>query len=325
MRSSSAFDREFADAVVCGLQSKPKWLPSKYLYDERGDGLFQRITQQPEYYITRCEEEILKTNREKLLAYARGFGKPFTLAELGAGDGKKTSILLSHFVKQGCRFTYMPVDNSTHVLEELRDNLSKKMPSLEVRPLRKEYISALHDIGRLSQEPALVLFLGGNIGNFSKEEASGFLQLLAGRLKNGDMLLTGFDLKKDPAMIYHAYNDRRGVTRAFTFNLLQRINRELGADFNAARFMHYPTYDPESGAMKSYLISETSQVVTIGATGTQVVFRAWEPMLMEVSNKYHEAEIMAMADRAGLEIRELLYDRRSLYVDAIFVKRDTWV
>ena len=313
-------EKEFIDAVVAGLSGHPKALPSKYLYDSRGDRLFQQITELPEYYLTRCEEQILRSGRDTLLRYVRGFARHFRLVELGAGDGKKTSILLSHFLKKGCDFEYMPADISAHVLQDLMETLTRAFPKLKIRALVKEYIMALEDVGRMASDPKLVLFLGGNIGNFSKDEAASFLTLLSGRLNPGDLLLTGFDLKKDPAMIYHAYNDRQGVTRSFTFNLLRRINRELDADFDPGNFIHYPTYDPQSGEMKSYLIAQRAHEVKIGATGTRITFAEWEPVFMEVSNKYSETEITALSERAGFEISEMLFDRDRFYVDVLFKK-----
>jgi L-histidine N-alpha-methyltransferase len=256
-------EEEFAQAVLQGLSAQPKSLPSKYLYDTRGDQIFQQIMELPEYYPTRCEEEILKSNKDDILERIFRVTRTFKLVELGAGDGKKTKILLSHFLDHKADFEYLPVDISEHALLGLCNSLRGQFPQLGVKSFAKDYFKALEDIGQAGTELKLVLFMGGNIGNFSKREAGNFLSMLASRLHKGDLVLAGFDLKKDPAVIYSAYNDKQGVTRAFNFNLLDRINRELDANFKTAHFMHYPTYDPLTGAMKSYLLSEKNQEVRI--------------------------------------------------------------
>lgn len=314
-------EQTFAADVIKGLSGNPKYLPSKYLYDSRGDEIFQQIMELPEYYLTRCEEEILRQNKNKLLEHIRQRGNNFHLAELGAGDGKKTKILLSHFLKAGATFSYLPVDISEHALNDLCSCLKKEFPRLKVRGIVADYAEAMERLSGLSAGPKLVLFMGGNIGNFSKEEAAALLSLLATKLNKGDMLLAGFDLKKDPAIIYHAYNDKRGVTRSFNFNLLRRINRELGGNFNPDLFVHYPTYDPVTGAMKSYLIAERAHQVYLEAAATTFSFDAWEPIFMEVSNKYSRDEIARICKAVGFETEETFYDRKGYYTNVLLSKK----
>ena len=309
----------FAGQVLAGLRSFPKYLPSKFLYDSRGDALFQQITTLPEYYLTRCEEEILDTYKDKIAAVASRFAK-FRLIELGPGDGHKTKILLEALVRQRCVFSYHPIDISANVLGLLEKSLSREFPGLPVAPLAADYMVALGEISRASHLPCIILFMGGNIGNFSKPQAAAFMETLAGQMRQGDMLLCGFDLKKDPAVIYHAYNDRQGVTRSFNFNLLRRINRELGADFNVDNFVHYPTYDPQSGEMKSYLIAARAHKVRTTRPQTEIVFGRWEPVHMEVSNKYSEEEIVRMCGGAGFSTEALLYDKKKYYVVTLLHK-----
>jgi L-histidine N-alpha-methyltransferase len=310
----------FAQDIRTGLSTYPKRLPSKYLYDTRGDQIFQQIMKLPEYYPTRCEEQILKNNKQDILETLFRTSRTFDLVELGAGDGKKTKILLSHFLQNKARFRYLPVDISAHALHGLSQSLRGEFPQLQVQTFAKDYFQALEDIGETGSVQKLVLFMGGNIGNFSKREAGNFMSMLAGKLKKGDLVLAGFDLKKDPAVIYHAYNDRQGVTRAFNFNLLERINRELDANFRTGNFIHYPTYDPLTGAMKSYLIAEKAHEVKIKKLDMTVTFNDWEPVYMEVSNKYDTNEIEKMAEGAGMRTEVLYFDDDRYYVNALLSK-----
>lgn len=166
----------------------------------------------------------------------------------------------------------------------------------------------------------MVLFLGSNIGNFAEEEAIRFLTAMAENLYSGDLALIGFDLKKDPDVIRKAYNDQAGVTRAFNMNLLSRINRELKADFELNAFMHYPSYDPVSGEARSYLISRKKQEVHIEYLQQSFCFKAWEPIHVEISRKYDTATIKKYAAAAGFTIKELFYDSRHYYVNALWEK-----
>jgi L-histidine Nalpha-methyltransferase len=312
--------KTFEQDIISGLTSSPKSLPSKYLYDTRGDMLFQQIMDLPEYYLTRCEEEILRSIKEELLREVLARGRKFSLVELGAGDGTKTRLLLSHFLHMGADFRYMPVDISQHALNDLCSTLRAEYPSLAVQGFARDYFMALDDISASGDDLKLVLFMGGNIGNFSKEEATGFMRLLASRLNKGDLVLAGFDLKKDPSVIHRAYNDSQGVTRAFNFNLLRRINRELDADFDPDLFKHFPSYDPVNGAMKSYLVAEKPHTVNLRRPDTTISFAAWEPIFMEVSNKYTLAEVRRMASDAGLTTVETYMDKLGYYTNVLLSK-----
>ncbi len=205
---------DFARDVRDGLSRQPKALSSKYFYDEAGDKLFQRIMAMPEYYLTGCELEIFQTQRNDIL---RSLGEePFELIELGAGDGLKTQVLLEHFLAEGVDFVYRPIDISGHVLDLLTDTLAGRWPALEVRPVQGDYFTALSRLSSDNGRRKVVLFLGSNIGNFDQKQAAGFLRRLRSHLSPCDFTFIGFDLKKDPAVIWPPITIRRASPRNST-------------------------------------------------------------------------------------------------------------
>ncbi|MDZ4679593.1 MAG: L-histidine N(alpha)-methyltransferase [Saprospiraceae bacterium] len=306
----------FAEDVQQGLTDNPKHLLSRYFYDAAGDRLFQKIMNLPEYYLTWCEFEIFQKHRDAI--FRKLDDVPFDLIELGAGDGLKTQVLLQHFLNQKADFRYLPIDISGSVLEHLQETLKERWPELLVTAIEGEYFSALQDVDRLSDRRKLVLFLGSNIGNMNQEQAADFLRQLRQRMHSGDWLLVGFDLKKDPDIILAAYNDLQGVTRAFNLNLLHRINRELGADFDLTAFRHCPVYNPLTGDMKSYLVSEKQQTVRIEALELEIPFRKWEAIDMELSKKYDRPEITRLAEFAGFEVEQWFFDEKEYFVNVLF-------
>ena len=306
----------FAEDVRRGLTASPKFLPSQYLYDARGDHLFQQIMHMDTYYPMDCELEILQTYREALLKLFREGDRAFNLIEFGAGDGYKTRVLLEYFQQQKARFTYKPIDISGNVLEILEEDLKERLPKLDLSPLVGEYFEVLDSVAQ-SEDRNVILFMGGNIGNFSHQKAIDFLTAVRERMKPEDLLFVGFDQMKDPRVILSAYDDFEGITRAFNLNLLDRMNRELGAHFQRAHFQHFPHYDPVTGACRSYLISRKAQEVPIDGLHLTVRFEAWEPIYVEVSQKYTPAGIRSMVASAGLENRHHFTDRRSYYINAL--------
>ena len=309
---------DFAQDVLKGLSSQPKYLLSKYFYDAAGDRLFQNIMELPEYYLTRCEDEILRTYSREL-ATALG-SAPFDLIELGAGDGLKTRILLEQFLAQNLQFRYLPVDISANILAHLQETLSALWPDLPVVPLEGDYFAALHQMpAAATPRRKLVLFLGSTIGNMTLADSRAFLQRLRAELSPGDLLLVGFDLKKDPDIILAAYNDAAGVTRAFNHNHLLRINRELGANFDPQTFLHWPLYQPTTGHTKSYLLSTIAQTVYIKDLEVNIDFAAWEAIDMELSKKFDFAEIESLAADAQLKVLTYFQDQKQYFADVLFV------
>ncbi len=226
----------FKEDIAAGLNADQKYLPSRYFYDAEGDKIFQEIMKMPEYYLTKAEFEILSTQAEDILAAIKANGREFDLVEFGAGDGYKTKILIEKLIAAGANFRYIPIDISKDVLVNLKADFQKLFPHLEIRPENSEYFQALEEINNKSQNPKVVLFLGSSIGNFREDSTVKFLNGLNNKLNKGDYAFIGFDLKKNPKIILDAYNDKQGITKSFNLNLLKRINRELGADFDIRCF-----------------------------------------------------------------------------------------
>ena len=310
-----------AEEILRGLKQSPKRLSSQFFYDAEGSRLFQQIMHLPEYYLTRSEYEILENHKADFLTVVAPDSHPFELIELGAGDGLKTKILLRHFQEQQASFSYVPIDISSDALDELANSLREQFPDLPIQPQHNDYFQALELLSASSNARKVVLFLGSNIGNFSPAEAIGFYHQLSDRLRPGDLVLTGFDLKKHPAVILAAYNDRQGVTRAFNLNMLHRINVELSADFNVTDFDHYPTYNPENGEARSYLVSQKNQIVHIDALAVDIAFEYGEIIHTEISRKFTHRQIHELAEATGFTVKNWFTDCKGYFVDAVFEKQ----
>jgi len=308
--------QEFALEVLVGLSEKPKRLSSRYFYDDYGSELFQKIMDLPEYYLTRCEFDVLKRHKKDVAELIKS--KSFNLVELGAGDGRKTSILLDHFLKSKYDFAYIPIDISEGAMKKLMTNLNQQFPQLHSDGIVAEYFSGLKWLRKLTDRRNLVLFLGSNLGNFNKPQSRVFLRNLWSGLKNGDLLLTGFDLKKDIDLMRRAYNDSEGITREFNLNLLRRINRDLGGNFDLTKFNHFASYDVFSGAMESYLVSLEKQVVYVDTLNQAFDFAPWEPIHTEYSYKYLESDIADLAEATGFQMKAQLYDSKRFFVDSVW-------
>ncbi|GAA0563218.1 L-histidine N(alpha)-methyltransferase [Chitinophaga japonensis] len=305
--------------VVRGLTATPKYLESKYFYDAAGDRLFQQIMQCPEYYLTDCEMEIMQEQAAQIAAAITVQPAAFDLVELGPGDATKSIHLLRRLQESGADFTYYPIDISANVIAQLKKGLPEKLPGLSMQGLNGDYFDMLQQLAARSRRPKVLLFMGANIGNFTPAAAAGICRRLYACLQPGDLLLAGFDLKKHPRIILNAYNDAAGFTREFNLNLLHRINRELQGDFDLLQFEHYPVYDPGSGACKSYLVSRREQEVHIGREVT-IHFGQYEPMFMEISQKYSLPETEQLAQETGFTPLTHFTDRRKWFADCLWRK-----
>ncbi|HSI68688.1 MAG TPA: L-histidine N(alpha)-methyltransferase [Gillisia sp.] len=315
----TTFTTSFEEDCYNGLTSYPKYLLSKYIYDQNGDKLFQDIMNLPEYYLTNCEYDILKRHSAGIAEYMAG-PEGFDLIELGAGDGKKTKVLLRYFAEKKVNFNYLPVDISESVLEELEASLKSELPDVSVKIQQGTYFQTLEKLANFSSRKKVIMMLGSNIGNLLHKDAINFLKNISAAMSHEDMLFMGFDQKKNPQTILDAYNDPTGVTAAFNKNQLVRINRELGGNFDTDAFLHWETYDPESGTARSFLVSKIEQTVAIEALGLEVHFDKWETIHTEISQKYDDRTVNWLAKEANLKPIEFFTDERNYYKNYIFMK-----
>ncbi|MFA6087248.1 L-histidine N(alpha)-methyltransferase [Mucilaginibacter sp.] len=316
-KSQVLTDNQFYTDVIAGLTSSPKRLNSKYFYDAVGDKLFQDLMNCPEYYPTDCEMEIFTSRTAELGKAITADGDTFDLIELGAGDASKSSHLLSYLIDKKADFTYLPIDISGNVISYLNITLPVTLPGIKITGLQGEYFDMLKKAASISNNRKVVMFLGSNIGNMPVAEAEVFCRELRNNLSPGDMVLVGVDLKKNPKTILAAYNDQGGITKKFNLNLLERINRELQGNFNIGQFDHYATYDPESGACKSYLISLVDQQVKIGEE--IISFKKDEYIYMEISQKYTVEQTSNIAIAAGFKPLNQVFDSKNWFVDVIWM------
>ncbi len=311
----------FALDVLAGFSQKPKAISSKYFYDDVGSEIFQKITQMQEYYPTRCEYEILETHSPRvseLVVEATGGEADLNVIELGAGDGHKTFLLIDQLLKDNIDFEYTPIDISTGALEFLMERFNEKFPHARAEGLVSEYFQGMTWIRKNKFSRNLVLFLGSNIGNFSRAATEDFLVRLWHVLNDGDLVLIGFDLIKEIPLLTNAYSDPHGITRDFNLNLLSRMNRELGANFEIEHFRHHAFYNPAISAMESYIMSNRRQRVYIEALHSTFDFGQGEPIHTEYSYKYSIDDIADLAAKTGFKIADNLFDDREFFVDSIW-------
>ena len=308
---------QFLSDVLKGLTASPKYLESKYFYNEQGDQLFEDLMDCPEYYLTNCEREIFSEQGDAIARCILEKHPAFDLVELGAGDASKSLHLFEKLLNRKADFTYYPIDISLNVISSLEAKLPKQLPGLAVHGLAGEYLEMLGSRVLASSRPKLVLFLGSNIGNFLPELTNEFCRRLRKQLNKGDMVLSGFDLKKDPAIILNAYNDKGGITRQFNLNLLLRINNELCGNFDTQKFIHFPVYDPQTGSCKSYLVSSEDQTVKIG-DDQLIHFDRYESIFMEISQKYTSAQVEQIALSSGFKPVKHFYDAKKWFVDSLW-------
>ncbi len=295
-----------AAEVAQGLRRSPKSLPPWLFYDQRGSELFEAITQLPEYYLTRTERSILEANAEQICRLA---GSNLTVVELGAGTADKTRILLSRLLRRQLRLRYVPVDVSRGALESAVQRLRTELPELEVHPIVADYTVDQLD-PREAPGRKLVLYLGSSIGNFEPETAVALLSRVRAGLQPGDGLLLGADRVKSGSVLVPAYDDAQGVTAQFNKNMLARINRELGADFDLASFRHIAKWNPGASRIEIYLESARRQSVRIGLLQMKVRFEPGERLHTENSYKYSDRSVCRMLSTAGFVLERTFTDDR---------------
>ncbi len=318
--TATLLDTPFKKEVFEGLSAFPKYLSSKYFYDKKGDRLFQDIMAMPEYYLTGCEYQILSTHTKEIGELFRDRENGLDLIELGAGDGKKTKVLLKYMAENNFNFVYKPIDISENAVSLLTENLASEMPKLSVDAEVGEYFEVLERLKGFNKRKKVIMVLGSNIGNLPHPKAIDFLSKLKDALLPDDLLFMGFDQKKNPQTILDAYNDQAGVTAAFNKNILSRINTELAADFDLENFEHWETYNPETGTAKSFLVAKKAMEVTVEKLGLQITFEPWETIHTEISQKYDDKTVEWLAAQAGLDIETSFTDEKGFYKNYAFRK-----
>lgn len=303
----------FKKEVMEGLNKSPKTLPSKYFYDDEGSLIFQEIMDMPEYYLPAAESEIIQTQSEAIAR--RIHHSKLDIIELGAGDGRKMVHLVQVLSQHIPDLSYIPLDISSGILKANEQLIRQEVPTVNFKGLAGDYFKTLHRL-RDRTNPRLIVFAGSNIGNFRTDKAIEFLNFIKSEMKPGDFFVLGVDLKKEPKKILAAYNDAQGITKRFNLNLLKRINRELGADFDLDAFDHYACYHPISGAAESFLISLKAQNVTIG--NEVIWFKKDEVIQTEISQKYDNTLFEELSQKSELTLDSIYSDSQGLFAWVLF-------
>jgi L-histidine Nalpha-methyltransferase len=308
---------DFALDVRAGL-TKPaqKELPSKYLYDDVGSALFEVISHLPEYGLTRADERLLRRHSAEIVDRVAG---PVAVAELGSGSGKKTRYLLEAFCRRQ-RTSYYPVEISHAALVMCERELSD-IDSISIVGFEREYLDGLLEVAayRRPGQHLCVLFLGSTIGNFDRAAGIQFLSEVRYTLKPGDSLLLGTDLEKPHSQLIAAYDDELGVTAAFNLNLLGRVNRELGADFDLSQFAHVAKINPDARSVEMHLESQRRQIVNIPASEIVVEFQEGETIWTESSHKYSADEVSEIARKAGFRCEVQWIDEQWPFAENLLI------
>lgn len=311
---------EFAHDVRSGLTAPRKWLAPRWFYDELGSALFDTICFLPEYYVMRAEAEVLTSFRGEIV---HSFGPDVRLVELGSGAARKTRILLDVLTIRQRELEYVPVDVDSTMIERSARELLHEYPRLRITGVCSDFTNsgvALRTLP-LHRGRTVVLFLGSTIGNLDPGEAVAMLTTLRQSLRRGDALLLGADLQKDRDVLEPAYADSLGVTAAFNLNLLARINRELGGDFDVSAFRHHAFYNEQLGRIEMHLVSRAAQNVRIEALDLEIAFDEEESIHTESSYKHTDATLADLAARSGFTIAEQWKDKRSWFTDVLMVAR----
>jgi dimethylhistidine N-methyltransferase len=319
-RAAASTSDSFADDVRRGLTATPKFLLPHYFYDALGSALFSAICELPEYYVTRAEDEIL---RSKAMEIASAFGPRVRLAELGSGSARKTRRLIEAIMARQPALEFLPVDVDAGILTSSGHELLNDYPGLSITAICGDFrwpaSLLLPHLPSSADKRTIVLFLGSSIGNLDPAGAAAMLANLRTALAPGDALFLGADLRKSPAILEPAYDDPLGVTAAFNRNLLARINRELGGTFDLAAFTHRAFYNQSEGRIEMHLVSMKAQRVLID--GYEVAFGEGEAIHTENSYKYDEESLNTLAEAGGFTINRRWCDSKGYFADLLMVAR----
>lgn len=307
----------FAQDVARGLTARQKWLPPKYFYDARGSQLYEQICELPEYYPYRAERDIFITYAADIHAE---IGR-LALVEFGSGNAAKTRHLLAAYEAADTPFVYCPVDISDTMLEATAARLLAEYRHLTVQAMHTDFAGHPEVVQAFQVEKKALAFFGSSLGNFTREESAAFLRQSASIMGPEDVFLLGIDLKKSPDILVPAYNDAQGVTAAFNLNVLHRINRELGGQFDVQSFEHMALYNDEKGRIEMHLRSRKAQHIPITKIEQVVSFQTGETIHTENSCKYTVDEVRALGHQANLDLCCTWFDRQRYFLLALFRPR----
>jgi L-histidine Nalpha-methyltransferase len=313
VKSPALLASPIAEEVLRGLSARPRRLPPKWFYDAAGSHLFEQITETAEYYPTRTERAILKKYAGEIVYQT---GSNITLVELGAGSASKTQVLIEALMRRQLRADFYPVDVSSSALQGALKTLNGHFPRLRVSPIVADYTDRIPDLNALPGRK-LVLFIGSTIGNFEPDEALAFLKSVHRSLQPGDALLIGFDLIKDAAILYAAYNDAQGVTAAFNKNMLVRINRELGGSFDVDSFQHVALWNRRKSRIEMHLESLYEQTVWLHDLDRGFHFEKRERIHTENSYKFNPVSIARLLRRSGFKLEKTWTDAQGWFCEAL--------
>ena len=302
------------DDIRAGLLSKPRSMPPKYFYDERGSVLFDQICDTPEYYPTRTESQLLERHAPAIMQATA----PRHVIELGSGASRKTRHLLRAWEAMSGGRTYWPLDVSEEMLVQTATELNQEFKTLRVAVIVADYGAGLDGLPAF-ESPSLFVFLGSTIGNFSHDDGVSFLREVATQMRREDALLIGMDRIKPTPVLNAAYNDAQGLTAAFNLNLLNVLNREAGADFKPQRFRHVAFFDEAAAQIEMYLESRVAQTVRIASLNETIDLTAGERILTEISRKFTPESINRLLSKAGFEV-ERRYEPANEYFSLVLAR-----
>lgn len=312
--------RGFYRDILNGLETAPKFLPHKYLYDDSGNGQISFGHNLEEYYFLDQEFGVLSRNISELTGTITAEGSPFNLIEFCAGAREKRCFVLTGLMKEKAVLQYFPVDISQDVINAVSEYLALNFPELEAKGLTSDYLDAIDDVSALSPLRKVILLLGTAVSNLTCIDAIDFFLSLRKRLVPGDLVILGMQLKTSPATLLTGQNDLVGVRKELNVNLLNRVNRELNSDFNIRKFEHFETYDPVLGAKNIFLISTEDQAVTVN--GAHVLnFQKYEPIHMGILQFYSQEEIIKLAKKSGFNIIKSFSDTNYWFSNMVWVAK----
>jgi dimethylhistidine N-methyltransferase len=307
---------EFFEHVKEGLSKSPKEISSRYFYDAKGDELYQSIMRLEEYYLPRCEMQIIEDKSNQIAQDISAQHPSLQIVELGAGDGSKTKYLLKQFQPYFNTLEYVAMDISENILDINEAEIKSETGPIDYDGIAGDYFETYQSLSETSNG-RLVLFLGANIGNYTIKEIVGFFKFVQSKLNKDDYFLVAFDLVKDPRKILAAYDDSKGITKQFNLNLLERMNRELGANFDTDSFDHFPFYDPLTGVASSQIISMKKQTVEF-SDGFSATFDLFEAIHTEISKKFFWSDIEEIAKTSKMHIVQNYFNTNKGYTFVMF-------